>query len=56
MLRKKEKGFTLIELMIVIAIIAIIAIVAIPRLRSSWNEAREQPAASAPAAAPGGGN
>lgn len=41
MTRRFTKGFTLIELMIVIAIIAIIAIVAIPRLRSSWNAAQE---------------
>ncbi len=41
MSRRFKKGFTLIELMIVIAIIAIIAIVAIPRLRSSWNAAQE---------------
>ncbi len=47
--RKFSKGFTLIELLIVIAIIAIIAVIAIPRLRSSWNEAKnseQQPAAA----------
>ncbi|MDR3212010.1 MAG: prepilin-type N-terminal cleavage/methylation domain-containing protein [Planctomycetota bacterium] len=45
---KGARGFTLIELMIVIAIIAIIAMVAIPNLRRSWNQAQESGAVTAP--------
>lgn len=40
-LRKKKKGFTLIELVIVIAIIAILVAVAIPRYQISKNKAKE---------------
>lgn len=39
--RNKKKGFTLIELVIVIAIIAILAAIAIPRYQKSKNKAKE---------------
>lgn len=39
-LRKNEKGFTLIELIIVIAILAIIAAVAVPNIINSVSKAR----------------
>src|SRR5580765_1320779 len=45
-MRKGNKGFTLIELMIVIAIIAIIAAIAIPGLLSSQRAANERSAAT----------
>ena len=38
-LKKKKKGFTLIELIIVIAIIAIISAIAIPKLLNSKDDA-----------------
>lgn len=38
--KKKKKGFTLVELIIVIAIIAILAAMAIPKLGSMRNSAR----------------
>lgn len=37
---KKEKGFTLIELMIVISIIALLAAVALPKFSSATNDAK----------------
>lgn len=54
MRRRNAKGFTLIELLIVVAIIAIIAIIAIPRLRASWNEAKESSGPAATNSAPAG--
>ena len=45
-MRKSEKGFTLIELMIVIAIIAIIAAIAIPGLLQSQRASNERNASS----------
>jgi len=43
---RKKRGFTLIELMIVIAIIAVIAAIAIPGLLSSMRAANERSAAT----------
>ena len=37
---KKNKGFTLVELLVVIAIIAIIAVIAIPNLYKAINKAK----------------
>src|SRR5882672_5751890 len=45
-MRKGNKGFTLIELMIVIAIIAIIAAIAIPGLLSSQRASNERNAST----------
>ena len=41
---KREKGFTLIELMVVVAILAILAIVAIPRILGALDDARRSEA------------
>lgn len=41
-LKKKKKGFTLIELIIVIAIIAIISAIAIPKLLNSKDDANKK--------------
>ncbi len=38
---RKKKGFTLIELMVVVAILAILAIIAIPRILEALDNARD---------------
>lgn len=38
---KKNKGFTLIKLSIVIAIIGIVAAIAIPNLMNAWDKTRQ---------------
>ena len=41
MLRKKNRGFTLIEMLIVIVVIAILALIVIPRLLGAGRKAKE---------------
>lgn len=41
MLKKSKKGFTLMEMLIVVAIIAVLVIIAIPTFSNALNEARE---------------
>ena len=41
MLKKSKKGFTLMEMLIVVAIIAILVVIAIPTFTNALNEARE---------------
>lgn len=41
LLKKNEKGFTLMEMLIVVAIIAVLVAIAIPTFTSSLNKARE---------------
>ena len=42
MLKKSKKGFTLMEMLIVVAIIAILVVIAIPTFTNALNEAREK--------------
>ena len=41
LLKKNEKGFTLMEMLIVVAIIAVLVAIAIPTFNSSLNKAKE---------------
>lgn len=41
MLKKNQKGFTLIELIVVIAILAVIVAIAVPRISGSLENAKE---------------
>lgn len=42
LMKKSKKGFTLMEMLIVVAIIAILVVIAIPTFNNALNEAREQ--------------
>ena len=41
LMKKSKKGFTLMEMLIVVAIIAILVVIAIPTFTNALNEARE---------------
>lgn len=42
LMKKSKKGFTLMEMLIVVAIIAILVVIAIPTFTNALNEAREK--------------